>query len=686
MSAPEIGTAIPAPNPIEIFFSYSHKDQALREELESHLRPLQDRGLINSWYDHAIPAGEDWESHIDERLASAQIVLLLISADFMSSRHCQIETARALERRKAGLAKVVPVMLRHVDWHDSPLAKLQALPKDGRPVTNWPDRDHAFKEIAIGVKKLAEALQKKQQGAAEISGARVHKVEQYVKGHRRFLTEIALLACLALAAAGYFGFRSLAQKNLARRNWARAHFDDKAFSNCRGVQACMEMARLAQELTEIDWRNVNYDFPLLATCMGFEPCLQRANQANQLKTANWSNVKDDSPLLRDCMDYPECLERASRSVLAVGSSSRGQTQYYAAIDLGSKGTKATLFSLHKNTCPREFLDTKSDLDVCQIYKKTVNTKLVSSMKDGQFTDAGIQDATNAVEREVSGMRAAAQKNRLDQVKYFIVGSSGVAKARNKDALRISVMLAAGVDMSFMDWKREGYYGLISSITRDDDRARSLHVNIGSGNTELGCLVGGSELDDYRGTEIEYGSVSGRNRAEQSNPNDIAAGIHRVMHEEVGPAYNRASLDTPCLRNRHLIYWTGGAAWATATLMHPEHALDNAVPITPHDLDTFLARLANGTWKEENLPRASGKDAGKRDPAAVAAEKDRNDVIDVFSGEDLMSGVEIMKTVFEFSNRSATLVFVRDSNFLFSYVKERYPEPHPSEPSYSGTGH
>ena len=85
--------------------------------------------------------------------------MLLVSADFVASDYCyDVEMKRALERHDAGKARVIPIILRAVDWHSVPLGKLQALPKDGKPVTLWPDRDSAWNDVATGIRKVVEQL------------------------------------------------------------------------------------------------------------------------------------------------------------------------------------------------------------------------------------------------------------------------------------------------------------------------------------------------------------------------------------------------------------------------------------------------------------------------------------------------------------------------------------------------
>src|SRR5690242_9935490 len=103
--------------PPEVFYSYAHKDEALREELETHLSMLRRQGHISGWYDRNIDAGIEWAQEIDEHLNTAQIILLLISADFLASDYCySVEMQCALQRHEAREARVIPIILRPVSW------------------------------------------------------------------------------------------------------------------------------------------------------------------------------------------------------------------------------------------------------------------------------------------------------------------------------------------------------------------------------------------------------------------------------------------------------------------------------------------------------------------------------------------------------------------------------------------
>src|SRR3954470_14701905 len=98
--------------PMSLFYSYSHKDEALRKKLETHLSLLQDEGVISGWHDRRIAAGAEWDGAISENLDKSGIILLLVSADFLASRYCRdVEVARAMGRHGAGTAQVIPVIL-----------------------------------------------------------------------------------------------------------------------------------------------------------------------------------------------------------------------------------------------------------------------------------------------------------------------------------------------------------------------------------------------------------------------------------------------------------------------------------------------------------------------------------------------------------------------------------------------
>ncbi|HWS87418.1 MAG TPA: tetratricopeptide repeat protein [Pyrinomonadaceae bacterium] len=158
--------------PLELFYSYSHRDEDLRDKLETHLSMLKRQKVINQWHDRGILAGEEWGGEIDEHLKAADIILLLVSADFLASDYCyDIELKLAMERHEKSEARVVPIILRPCDWSGAPFGKLQALPKNAKPVTTWPNQDEAFTDIAKGIRKVAQELLARRKQNGPVAGA-----------------------------------------------------------------------------------------------------------------------------------------------------------------------------------------------------------------------------------------------------------------------------------------------------------------------------------------------------------------------------------------------------------------------------------------------------------------------------------------------------------------------------------
>jgi hypothetical protein len=142
-----------------IFLSYAHADEDLKKELDTHLVPLRRSGKIETWNDRELIIGQEWNKEILEELNKADIILLLISKDFIASQYIwEKELEIAMKRHEKGTAKVVPVIVKNCLWQEMPFAKLQALPKNAKPVMSYEDRDDAFTEIAMSVKKLVEYM------------------------------------------------------------------------------------------------------------------------------------------------------------------------------------------------------------------------------------------------------------------------------------------------------------------------------------------------------------------------------------------------------------------------------------------------------------------------------------------------------------------------------------------------
>ena len=211
--------------PLKVFISYSHEDEGLCQELVKHLALLQREGRIEKWYDRKITGGREWAGQIDEHLEAAHIVLLLIS----SVLHCLRLLLRQrdetdVERDEDGKARVIPVILRTADWQGALFGKLQAFPKNGKPIVEWEPRDRGFLDVAVGLRKVVQELS----GAAAEGGAETPYVpgiaRRKIPVWRLILTGV-MVAALALAGV-------LLYRHVDHTSWEQQQLDHaQAFMN-----------------------------------------------------------------------------------------------------------------------------------------------------------------------------------------------------------------------------------------------------------------------------------------------------------------------------------------------------------------------------------------------------------------------------------------------------------------------
>lgn len=144
-------------SPLSAFIAYARADERLLNRFRTHLSALRREGKISDWHDREIRAGQDWEGKIEKELEEADLVLLLVSPDFINSNYCyDKEMTRALERHNRGTATVVPVIVRPADWKSTPLGKLQAVPRDAKPVVEWRPQDKGWVDAVAAIRKLIE--------------------------------------------------------------------------------------------------------------------------------------------------------------------------------------------------------------------------------------------------------------------------------------------------------------------------------------------------------------------------------------------------------------------------------------------------------------------------------------------------------------------------------------------------
>ena len=140
---------------LNLFISFAHEDEAMKNNLDKHLIMLKRSNKIAVWTDKAIQAGDEWDKSINEAIRQADIILLLVSVDFNNSKYIwEKELAYAIESHKNGTARVIPIILHKCEWRDMPYAMLQALPAGGKPVKSYDDEDEAYTDIARSIREV----------------------------------------------------------------------------------------------------------------------------------------------------------------------------------------------------------------------------------------------------------------------------------------------------------------------------------------------------------------------------------------------------------------------------------------------------------------------------------------------------------------------------------------------------
>lgn len=141
---------------VKAFISYSHRDEKALERLHTHLATLRREEKITAWYDREVLAGDDIDSKISSNLSKSDFFLALVSPDFLNSNYCyEQEMAAALQRHADGSLRVIPIILEPCDWKSTPLGRLKAIPKDGKPISTWTNENVAYLDIVTELRRLS---------------------------------------------------------------------------------------------------------------------------------------------------------------------------------------------------------------------------------------------------------------------------------------------------------------------------------------------------------------------------------------------------------------------------------------------------------------------------------------------------------------------------------------------------
>lgn len=145
--------------PLKVYISYSHRDTKLVEQILASILPLQRDGFIRIWYDRHLPAGTNWQDTINRNLESADIILLMVSPNYLASDFCyNLEMPKAMERVSRGEVYVIPIILSKCHWYEAPFNRLVALPTNAKPITQWRKREDAVISVTEGIRQTVNEI------------------------------------------------------------------------------------------------------------------------------------------------------------------------------------------------------------------------------------------------------------------------------------------------------------------------------------------------------------------------------------------------------------------------------------------------------------------------------------------------------------------------------------------------
>ena len=145
--------------PLKLFLSYAHEDRDIVAELRKHLAPLRYEQIVTDWYDLELMPGHDWDQDIISQLESSDLVLVVISADFVASNYAYgRELNLSLDLHDQDRVRLLPVIARNCKWQNLPFARLQVLPEGAVAISSWQNRDDAFVSVVLGVERVAREI------------------------------------------------------------------------------------------------------------------------------------------------------------------------------------------------------------------------------------------------------------------------------------------------------------------------------------------------------------------------------------------------------------------------------------------------------------------------------------------------------------------------------------------------
>jgi tetratricopeptide (TPR) repeat protein len=316
------------------------------------------------------------------------------------------------------------------------------------------------------------------------------------------------------------------------------------------------------------------------------------------------------------------------STLSLNTLNTPQT--VAGIEIGAKGVKANVVVMTPTS--------DDDYNIDEKFRRSINTTIIAGVKErGEFDQSSIDETAKAVKEIYEQMTGKLQINAND---IFVVGSSAMWKAKNKDKLAEKVKELTGKELSFITVEQEVLFNIAGAIP-PKYRDKSLSLDIGSGNTKIGYM---DPSGGWRAvtTEISLGTVTftdAINKADQSG-DKFGATADKILKEQLLGKLRAESQKKPGFKNRRPVYLVGGIAWAIATLTHPGDQ-EGFMKLTLNDIDGFIKRLE----KNPDAIYTVNLDRVKKAEVKEWTTKQVNSVKDVFTTENLLAGAKLLKGVY-----------------------------------------
>jgi uncharacterized protein (TIGR03000 family) len=317
-------------------------------------------------------------------------------------------------------------------------------------------------------------------------------------------------------------------------------------------------------------------------------------------------------------------------VLAMSLASRAEAVDYGGIEIGSKGVKATVV---------EFIPTKLDIEPsAPKFSKTSNVT-IAALKDGKYQEDAIAETADAVDKFYKQLQ---QEFKVAPENIFVVGSSGLPNASNRDALVAAVKEKTGKTMSFITVDQEVSLTILGAVP-PNDRAKALLVDIGSGNTKGGCYEKQGGSYQLTSMSLPLGAVTFATKVKdeaKASSLEFVEAAAKLRDSLVTKPLSEQVASHPGLVKADTVYLSGGIVWSMASILHPDEPQEEYVAVTANDIDTFHQLLTKSPGMVPVPDLAKIRDEGTR----KLAESEMQRVKDTFTPDNMLAGSELLKAV------------------------------------------